>query len=570
MLLPLVEYLMYEIARSGLERIIAFDPVSGFISPPSFDRDNSDDIRFFSTLGVNFGEAGRAAVSLERFFETLPALVTSPPEPVVVLADFASRLVQRPDNLLDIEHRGFTRALIMSQHAEPRAHPVTGHACFNPIIWIVDKEGDLPDWFTVDNPRIRHIAIPKPDHVVRRSIAPSMLAATPGGRNLQTEQLDDLAQQFADATDGLRLIDLDGVAEIMRTEQIDVRNVGDAVRRYKLGVTEDPWRKLDWERLRNADSIVRRRVKGQDKAVRHMLDIVMRAATGIGGGRGGRPRGVAFLAGPTGVGKTELAKTMTELLFGDERAYIRFDMSEFSSEHADQRLIGAPPGYVGYDTGGELTNAIRERPFSVILFDEIEKAHPRILDKFLQVLDDGVLTSGRGERVYFSESLILFTSNLGMSAKIEDGSRRINATPEDSYETMSAKVRAEIERHFKLEIGRPELLNRIGENVIVFDFVRPELASEIFDSLLNRTLGDISRDLSLDIQIEADARDALKQHCLADLSNGGRGIRNAIEVSFVNPLARLVFERGDAAGESIQIVGFHHGVAGAQLEASRP
>ena len=181
-----------------------------------------------------------------------------------------------------------------------------------------------------------------------------------------------------------------------------------------------------------------------------------------------------------------------------------------------------------------------------------------------------MLTSGRGERVYFSESLILFTSNLGMSAKIEDGSRRINATPEDSYETMSAKVRAEIERHFKLEIGRPELLNRIGENVIVFDFVRPELASEIFDSLLNRTLGDISRDLSLDIQIEADARDALKQHCLADLSNGGRGIRNAIEVSFVNPLARLVFERGDAAGESIQIVGFHHGVAGAQLEASRP
>ena len=109
-----------------------------------------------------------------------------------------------------------------------------------------------------------------------------------------------------------------------------------------------------------------------------MLDIVKRATTGIGGARArGRPRGVAFLAGPTGVGKTELAKTITELLFGDESAYIRFDMSEFSAEHADQRLIGAPPGYVGYDVGGELTNAVRERPFSVVLFDEIEKAHPR-------------------------------------------------------------------------------------------------------------------------------------------------------------------------------------------------
>ena len=139
---------------------------------------------------------------------------------------------------------------------------------------------------------------------------------------------------------------------------------------------------------------------------------------------GGRPRGVAFLAGPTGVGKTELAKSVTQLLFGDESAYIRFDMSEFSAEHSDQRLIGAPPGYVGYDAGGELTNAVREKPFSVVLFDEIEKAHPRILDKFLQILDDGVLTSGRGDRVYFSESIIIFTSNLGIYSTAADGTRQ--------------------------------------------------------------------------------------------------------------------------------------------------
>jgi hypothetical protein len=567
-LLPLVEYLTCELARSGLERIIAFDPVCGFATPPSLERDNSDDVRFFSSLGVTFDESGRAPVSLERFFETLPGLVISPPEPVVVVADFASRLVQRPDHLLDNEHRGFTRALVMSQQAEPRPHPVTGHACFNPLIWIVDKEGDLPDWFTIDNPRLRHIAIPRPDHVVRRSVAAGMLASTPGGRAMPADELDLLAGRFADATDGLRLVDLDGVAEIMRAEAVDVRNVDDAVRRYKLGVTEDPWRKLDRERLRAADGFIRRRVKGQDKAVRHMLDIVMRAATGIGGGRGGRPRGVAFLAGPTGVGKTELAKTVTELLFGDERAYIRFDMSEFSSEHADQRLIGAPPGYVGYDTGGELTNAIRERPFSVVLFDEIEKAHPRILDKFLQVLDDGVLTSGRGERVYFSESLILFTSNLGMSAIGADGERRVNATPDDSYEVMSSKIRSEIDRHFKLEIGRPELLNRIGENVIVFDFVRPDLAGDIFDTLLDRILADIGRELSIEIRIRPEARDALRAHSLSDLSNGGRGIRNAIEASFVNPLARLVFERGEQPGAAIEIVRFVSDASGVRLEAS--
>jgi ATP-dependent Clp protease ATP-binding subunit ClpA len=183
---------------------------------------------------------------------------------------------------------------------------------------------------------------------------------------------------------------MNAIAQLSRSEAVEFAKISDAVRRYKVGVTEDPWRRIEREKISGAADFVRQRVLGQDHAVTHMLDIVKRAAIGIGGSRrGGRPRGVAFLAGPTGVGKTELAKTITELLFGDESAYIRFDMSEFSAEHADQRLIGAPPGYVGYDVGGELTNAIRERPFSVVLFDEIEKAHPRILDKFLQVLDDG-------------------------------------------------------------------------------------------------------------------------------------------------------------------------------------
>jgi len=568
LLLPLVEYLTCELSRAGLERVIAFDPVSGFFLPPALERDNSGDGAFFSGLGVRFDDIGRAAVSLERFFESLAPLVSAPPEPVVVIADFASRLVQRPDHLIDTEHRGFTRALVLSHQSEPSPHPVTGNACFNPIIWIADKEGDLPDWLTVDNPRFRHISIPRPDHVVRRSVASSMLCATPGGRGLPPPELDAISKRFVEATEGLRLIDLDGVTEIMRSEKVDVRNIDDAVRRYKLGVTEDPWRKIDRERLKTAETFIRQRVKGQDRAVRHMLDIVTRATTGIGGGRGGRPRGVAFLAGPTGVGKTELAKTITELLFGDERAYIRFDMSEFSAEHADQRLIGAPPGYVGYDTGGELTNAIRERPFSVVLFDEIEKAHPRILDKFLQVLEDGVLTSGRGERVYFSESLILFTSNLGMSSVGDDGVRRINTSPEDAYETMSRKVRAEIERHFKLQIGRPELLNRIGENIIIFDFVRPELAKEIFISLLERTLRDIGRELALDISVEPGARDALMAHCLADLSNGGRGIRNTLEAAFVNPLARLVFERNLMQGGRVSVSGFRVDAAGFSLEAS--
>jgi ATP-dependent Clp protease ATP-binding subunit ClpA len=340
---------------------------------------------------------------------------------------------------------------------------------------------------------------------------------------------------------------------------VPIEKISDAVRRYKVGVTEDPWVQISREKISNADSFIRQRVKGQSEAVIHMLDIVKRAVTGVGGGRrGGRPRGVAFLAGPTGVGKTELAKTITSLLFGDESAYIRFDMSEFSAEHADQRLLGAPPGYIGYDAGGELTNAIREKPFSVVLFDEIEKAHPRVLDKFLQILDDGVLTSGRGDRVYFSEALIIFTSNLGIYKLSETGERTLNVSPSEPYSTVKLRVESEIERHFKFVLNRPEILNRMGENVIVFDFIRQEVAREIFDQMVTGTLADLQSQ-GYEVSISGEALDNLCSICLADLSNGGRGIRNQVEANLLNPLARSLFDSGAPKGLALVINELHPG-----------
>ncbi|MET1112072.1 MAG: AAA family ATPase [Allosphingosinicella sp.] len=344
-----------------------------------------------------------------------------------------------------------------------------------------------------------------------------------------------------DGTEGLLLMDLSAITQLARSEAVPFSRIGDAVRRYKVGVTDDAWRKIERRTIQGGEEAVGRRVIGQDHAITHMLDIVKRAATGLGGGGGSRPRGVAFLAGPTGVGKTELAKAVTELLFGDETAYIRFDMSEFSAEHADQRLIGAPPGYVGYDVGGELTNAIREKPFSVVLFDEIEKAHPRILDKFLQVLDDGVLTSGRGDRVYFSEALIIFTSNLGIYTEGAGGERVANVTPDQPFQDVKARVRGAIEAHFKLVLNRPEILNRFGENIIVFDFIRPAVADRIFDGMVERIITD-AEGAGYRVALAAEAREELRRLCTSDLSNGGRGIRNQLEAHLVNPLARALFD----------------------------
>ncbi|WP_430253191.1 AAA family ATPase [Neorhizobium sp. DAR64872/K0K18] len=519
--------------------MIVFTPLHGF-SLPGGSSSAEDILTVMARNGL--GSDNTVGMGLDVLNSVLSNFTASTGDPAVLIVDFASRLINRADALALAEQMLFTKAQIVSHTANARPAGPARRPFYNTIIWIADRETDLPDWLTVDNPKLRHISIAAPDSLTRKSLSMSMLRALPDARDVRPEELDKSADAFVNLTDGLLLADMNSIAQLGRNEGLRVSEISDAIRRYKVGVTDDPWRRIDHARILGAEDFIASRVKGQGHAVVHMLDIIKRAVTGIGrSSTNGRPRGVAFLAGPTGVGKTELAKTITSLLFGDESAYIRFDMSEFSAEHADQRLIGAPPGYVGYDAGGELTNAIREKPFSVVLFDEIEKAHPKILDKFLQILDDGVLTSGRGDRVYFSEAIILFTSNLGIYRTDSSGVRVQNVSSNDSHELVTEKVREEIDRHFKLNLNRPEILNRIGENVIVFDFIRPAVAEAIFEGMVSSLL-ESTRALGFSISISDTAKTALKQKCLVDLSNGGRGVRNMVEAHLANPLSRAIFD----------------------------
>lgn len=553
-----------ELKRHGYGHILVYDPVAGFkVLDGSGDAATSQQL--LEKLGLQTNDNAAVPAGLELFANVLERLVmlSGPEPPIALIADFASRYAARPEVLSPVEHQAFTRALVLSHRARPRPFGKPPRPFLNSVFWVVEKEGDLPDWLLVDNPRIRHVPVAKPDHRFRRMLASDLLKSLPGGSESSPETMSDATDEFVEQTEGLLLVDLTAIAQLSRSEELDVRHIGDAVRRYKVGVTEDPWANLDRAKVRDGFKFVQGRVKGQDHAVTHMLDIVKRAVTGVGSSkRSNRPRGVAFLAGPTGVGKTELAKTLTSLLFGDDSAYIRFDMSEFSAEHSDQRLIGAPPGYVGYDVGGELTNAIREKPFSVVLFDEIEKAHPRILDKFLQVLDDGVLTSGRGDRVYFSEAFIVFTSNLGIYRVGPDGTRVPNVTADDPIAEVQARVRSEIDRHFKLVLNRPEILNRIGDNVLVFDFIRPPIAQAIFDGMVRDVLDGVAASQRIAISLREEAHATLAKLCLSDLSNGGRGIRNKVEAHLVNPLARALFDSGTTTGSAIAVEAIGSGEGG--------
>ena len=428
---------------------------------------------------------------------------------------------------------------------------------FNSVIWIVDRDRDLPAWLVAHGDHVRSIAVPRPDYSQRDRVARLLLSSLAGWEEADDVRRSELIGRLVGQTDGMSLRSLYSITLIATDTDAGLEGIEDAARAYRVGVVDNPWRTADLHtRLSTASDDLQARVLGQPVAIRKSLDLLMRAATGLTGAHssphGTRPRGTLFFAGPTGVGKTELAKRLAEIVFGDERAVIRFDMSEFSAEHAAARLIGAPPGYVGFAAGGELTNAIRERPFSLVLFDEIEKAHPRILDKFLQVLEDGRLTDGRGSTVYFTEAVLVFTSNLGIRVLDEKGGWVPNVTREmwirDGPEETELLIRNAVRAHFTERLGRPELLNRLGDGIVVFDFVDDHTAAAILDLLVANVATRVRREYGSDLRLTPDAREQLLALALTNLDQGGRGIGTVVETALVNPLARQLFDTPTAGG----------------------
>jgi ATP-dependent Clp protease ATP-binding subunit ClpB len=493
---------------------------------------------------------------------------------VALIVDYASRL--REEGRLPDDVRDF---LVAAEKAAIEARPVArppedgAKPLFNPVFWLANRPNDLPYWLTVDNERVRPVPVPPPDADTRHRAARVLWPLLPD-RDLDA---DAFARALSGLTHNMSLNALHDIVSLASRQGIAASDIGRAVQSFRVGdlSLESPWR---GERLRQAIAeaeargLIEGRVKGQPKAVQKVLDILKRTSIGLTGAQAGgsasRPRGVLFFVGPTGVGKTEMAKTIAQVVFGDESAYLRFDMSEFSAEHSGDRLIGAPPGYVGFDQGGELTNAMRERPFRVLLFDEIEKAHHRILDKFLQVLEDGRLTDGRGETVYFSEALIVFTSNLGISRELPDGRVEVMVRPSDPPEEFERKLMDGIRDHFHRRLQRPELLNRIGENVVIFNYITEAVARDILAGMIGNIRRRVREEQDIELVLEPAAEAALRRLCAeGDLGNGGRGIGAKLEAVFVNPLARRLFQRVPARGGRLTITEVRESHGGYELIA---
>ncbi len=476
-----------------------------------------------------------------------------------VLVDYASRLVLDVGRLEPGEHQFFARCDRLSRAAYPQPAPGDPRPLYNPIIWVVNNERDLPLWLTAGNDDIRKIAVPLPDFGARQTAAEWLAGVLTGYRETTPDEQRTVQKRLAEQTQGMTLRSMMAIARLAKRMDTPLADIDEAVRCYRVGVYDNPCREKHLRtRLVGATDSIGSRVRGQREAIQRSVDILVRAVLGLSGAHAGvnasRPRGVLFFAGPTGVGKTQLAKELTQQVFGDEKAYTRFDMSEFSAEHAADRLIGAPPGYVGFDAGGELTNAVRQRPFSLLLFDEVERAHPRILDKFLQILDDGRLTDASGSTVYFTETVLVFTSNLGISPEeyALQAAGRAGGEPLTRQE-LEQRVRTAVEHHFVSVLNRPELLNRLGDNIVVFNFVDDEAAEEIFNVLLGHVAQRLHKEHRMELTIADPVRKELLRGATGNLSMGGRGIGSYIESAFVNPLARELFSREHLHGQRIHV-----------------
>jgi ATP-dependent Clp protease ATP-binding subunit ClpB len=290
------------------------------------------------------------------------------------------------------------------------------------------------------------------------------------------------------------------------------------------------------DKLLRMEEALEKRVVGQDEAVRIVSNAIRRARAGLADPR--RPNGSFLFLGPTGVGKTELCKALAEFLFDTEEAMVRIDMSEFMEKHSVARLIGAPPGYVGYEEGGYLTEAIRRRPYAVLLLDEVEKAHQDVFNVLLQVLDDGRLTDGQGRTVDFRNTVIIMTSNLG-SQVIQE------LAGEGNYQRMKNAVMESVQQHF-----RPEFINRVDDIVVFHPLGIEQIRAivEIQIDYLRRRL--LERDMEL--ELDDKARDLIGEAGF-DPVYGARPLRRAIQQQIENPLAQRILRNELVPGDRVRV-----------------
>jgi hypothetical protein len=484
--LPLIEWLWRRLLTGGFQRILHYDYVHvprllcGEMPAAMRNPGNMPPMRIDAMLELLESVLADPGVSAEPTVpeESMPLVRTA-----LILSD-AERIIRHPSResaLLqglggDGAHRDALRSL---------------------IIHLYTRDNDIPQAFMKADPDTIVILVPPPSFSQRLAYFDSL---GEGARLLQFREHDVpiTTERLARVTEGYRLRELQQLEELAEVEEVD-GNLTSLLSLFRFGRKYDYWVDQNVEKIM---SQLHEIVLGQDEAIDQVRDSLYRAKQHVDAlidDTGRYPAMVLFFVGGTGVGKTLMARAICEAVMGTIENLEVIDMAEYQQEHANQRLIGSPPGYVGYEEGGQLTNWVQERPYSIVLFDEIEKAHERILDLFLQILDGARLTSGKGLTVDLSETILIFTSNIGANEALETELNR------NDREAVATHFLSQVEAFFNEDLGRPELFNRLKKGIIVFNFLSEEMARVAIEGKLRSVAEGVRQRLATrDIRIVFD------------------------------------------------------------------
>lgn len=544
-----INTLISYIRDKGFKQVIKWDRIDGIDYSVSDEVTDIDNINTQETstdaydlddfdMSENTTQSGNCYKSPDNFFPYMLNVMKNSHQKTAFVLDYSDYIFGNANSLSEKE-RDYLATLGKTLEVSQSYNMLDSNFANigNIVVIVAHNNAMIPPAYYLNNSMVSSVSIPMPGHNEREHFIDTNRACL----NITQDIISDKTAKddLIDALDGFSLKDIAQMMKLSRqmSERMSFEKL---INLFKYGEKVSPWEELSKDKIERIEEELGKRVKGQDTAISKVKDVIIRAYTGFSGlqhsSKQKKPKGTLFFVGPTGVGKTELAKSLASFVFGDENACIRFDMSEYNHEHSDQRLVGAPPGYVGYEAGGQLTNAVKEKPFCVLLFDEIEKAHGRILDKFLQILEDGRLTDGKGETVYFSETIIIFTSNIG-AAEVDS-----NIDPKEVKKEFVKKV----QDHFIKVLGRPELLNRIGDNIVAFNFIDdPNVFTKIAKLKFKTIENFVEERYGAKIDFEDEDKIFASIGKKAGKQNGGRGLLNVMETVIINPLSEFIFERSD-------------------------
>ncbi|MDF5714943.1 MAG: AAA family ATPase [Rhizonema sp. NSF051] len=591
------EFLNAYFLNLGFDLIVRYDPVDGLTFPHSEMRQLFDELARQRLAQQQLDRLGQSStptpaiadpmqppsranpgaivqrqtsthLSPDVAFSHMRAVISQPKTSVVAIIDLGDMLTADPERfLVDERHLLALLKKCTLEGAVIREGHLQGYR--NTLILLASDLRRVPAWFYTSNPFVALVQVSRPNQEERLQFilrfgqqgfyGGDQINAQPSSQG--QSDLELAAEEFAALTEGFQTMDLEAIRHTSWRESIPLspKTVFRLVDFYKFGQRDEPFEKISIDKIAYAREELSQSVIGQPRAVEAVTTILTSAKVGISlsnvSGRNSKPKGIFFFVGPTGVGKTELAKSLTRFIFGDEQAFARFDMSEYKEEHAAEKLAGAPPGFVGYEEGGILTNRILERPYSILLFDEIEKAHPKVLDKFLQILEDGRLTDGKGQTVYFNQTVIIFTSNIGASDLTDPQNGAIirngimtevqkHGVSSFTYAQVEAHFRSEVHWHFTSRIGRAELLNRLGDSIVVFDLLRPEFVWKIGEKFLRQLAESAWDKYRLVLLFQTSVLEVLSviMQQTDNLLFGGRRIKTLLETLIERPLNRWIFE----------------------------